>query len=135
MGHCISDRRWYWLRGMMMRIPNLLRRSAPRTDMKDACASPSVKRHQLATLALLGLLSVPGALAGSQSPSGGEFKLRRATIDGGGGEATGGQYFLQGTIGQYDTGGMSDDGEFKLRGGFWTPSGSSDLLLSDGFEG
>lgn len=67
-------------------------------------------------------------------PAGGEFTLRRATIDAGGGEGTGADFSLKGTIGQHDTEVMKGD-EFTLRGGFWTPSGESDFVFRDGFEG
>ena len=42
------------------------------------------------------------------------------TVDGGGGtsQSAGGQYTLQGTIGQPDTG-SSQGGEYGLEGGFW----------------
>jgi hypothetical protein len=66
-------------------------------------------------------------------PSGGDFTLRRSTIDAGGGEGLGGEFVLRGTIGQHDTETMAGS-EFTLRGGFWTPAGPSDFLFSDGFE-
>lgn len=42
------------------------------------------------------------------------------TIDGGGGfsQSADGQYTLQGTIGQPDTG-LSSGGDYRLEGGFW----------------
>ena len=76
---------------------------------------------------------VAGALAGNPPPSGGEFTLRRATIDAGGGEGQGADFSLKGTVGQHDTEVMTGS-DFTLRGGFWTPSGPSDFLFRDGFE-
>lgn len=75
-----------------------------------------------------------GADAGDPPPSGGDFTLRRSTIDTGGGEGTGADFSLKGTIGQHDTEVMTG-ADFTLRSGFWTPSGPSDFLFRDGFEG
>lgn len=41
------------------------------------------------------------------------------TVDGGGGESTGGSYQLAGTIGQADAGTLTG-GNFSVEGGFWT---------------
>jgi len=80
----------------------------------------------------VGVLGV--GVAGDPPSSGGEFTLRRATIDSGGGEGTGAEFSLKGTIGQHDTEVM-EGADFTLRGGFWTPSGASDFVFRDGFEG
>ena len=69
--------------------------------------------------------------------SGGEFELRRTTIDSGGGQSQGGGFVLQGTIGQPDAGQAMQGGNFSLRGGFWTPSQPGqrpDPIFLDGFE-
>jgi hypothetical protein len=47
-----------------------------------------------------------------------EFEISWFTIDGGGGKSTGGQFELQGTIGQPDAGKLTG-GNFELTGGFW----------------
>ena len=51
--------------------------------------------------------------------SGEGFDLSWATIAGGGGTCTNGQYSLTGTIGQPDAGVMTN-GNFTLQGGFWS---------------
>jgi hypothetical protein len=50
----------------------------------------------------------------------GSYQIEWWTVDGGGGlsQSAGGQYTLQGTIGQADTG-SSLEGEYGLEGGFW----------------
>lgn len=93
-----------------------------------------MNRMQRAALVVAGLLLFVVVQAGDPPPSGGEFTLRRATIDTGGGEGTGADFLLKGTIGQHDTEVM-EGADFTLRGGFWTPSGESDFLFRNGFEG
>ena len=58
------------------------------------------------------LLAVTAALAT------GGLSLPWWTADGGGGASAGGEYTLQGTIGQADAGAMSG-GAYTLSGGFW----------------
>ena len=48
----------------------------------------------------------------------GDYKNVWSTIDGGGGQSSGGQYILNGTIGQPDAG-YSSGGNYELLGGFW----------------
>lgn len=94
---------------------------------------PSRKRRRYGAAACLALVLL-GSSATSAPPSqGGEFKLRRATIDAGGQASVAPGYLLRGTIGQPDTGEMAGP-DFRLRGGFWTPKGPSDGVFSDGFE-
>jgi len=87
----------------------------------------------------VGLAVLGVGVAGDPPPSGGDFTLRRATIDSGGGEGTAAEFSLKGTIGQHDTQVMEtqamEAADFTLRGGFWTPSGASDFVFRDGFEG
>jgi hypothetical protein len=52
------------------------------------------------------------------SQSGGDYILDWYTIDGGGGQSSGGQYVLTGTIGQPDAD-WSRAGDYELLGGFW----------------
>jgi len=50
-----------------------------------------------------------------------EFSIDWYTIDGGGGYSAGGEFELDGTIGQPDAGAMIGD-DFDLTGGFWMAS-------------
>ena len=61
-------------------------------------------------LALLLLVSFAFAL--------GNYDLSWRTVDGGGGESSGGSYTLAGSIGQPDAGTLSGGG-YTLVGGFW----------------
>jgi len=49
-----------------------------------------------------------------------QYSISWQTVDGGGGTASGGDYVLNGTIGQPDSGNMNG-GDFTVRGGFWVP--------------
>ncbi len=51
--------------------------------------------------------------------SGGPYVLTWSTIDGGGGQSSGGLYVLTGTIGQPDAA-YSADGDYEILGGFWS---------------
>lgn len=51
-----------------------------------------------------------------------QYAIDWFTIDGGGGQSSGGAFGLQGTIGQPDAG-MSRGGTYTLRGGFWSAFG------------
>jgi len=79
------------------------------------------------------LLVLTSTAASAPVAQGGEFKLKRATIDAGGHTSAGPGYQLRGTIGQPDAATMSGPG-VVLRGGFWTPSGPSDGIFKDDFE-
>ena len=59
----------------------------------------------------------------------GDLSLPWWTADGGGGYSAGGEFTLQGTIGQADAGAMSG-GPYTLSGGFWA-SGEEILLEHD----
>jgi hypothetical protein len=48
----------------------------------------------------------------------GDYKIVWHTIDGGGGQSSGGQYTVTGTIGQPDAA-YSESGNYELLGGFW----------------
>ncbi|MEM7115129.1 MAG: hypothetical protein AAF614_22005 [Chloroflexota bacterium] len=67
-------------------------------------------------LFLLLLLLAATTLVGAQT--GGGFDLSWATIDGGGGNSSGGNFALRGTVGQPDAG-LLAAGDFSLEGGFW----------------
>ena len=47
------------------------------------------------------------------------YSLNWATIDGGGGNSTGGVFAVRGTIGQPDAAGPMTGGSFSVTGGFW----------------
>jgi hypothetical protein len=50
--------------------------------------------------------------------SGGDYEISWSTIDGGGGQSSGGTYIIRGTIGQPDAE-YSEGGDYELLGGFW----------------
>jgi hypothetical protein len=50
---------------------------------------------------------------------GGGYNLSWNTIDGGGGQSTGGAYNLHGSIGQADASTALTGGSYALTGGFW----------------
>ena len=64
----------------------------------------------LATCLLAGL----AATAGAQT-----YAITKFTIDGGGGESSGGKYLVKGTIGQPDASGVSKGGRYTVSGGYW----------------
>jgi hypothetical protein len=64
---------------------------------------------------LLGLLFITSQVA---AQTGGQYDLTWNTIDGGGGQISGGLYTLDGTIGQPDAGQIGG-GAYTLGGGFW----------------
>ncbi len=51
-------------------------------------------------------------------PAPADYEISWSTIDGGGGQSSGGPYVLTGTIGQPDAG-YHGDGNYELLGGFW----------------
>lgn len=69
-------------------------------------------------------------------PAGGDFVMIKSSIDNGGGTATGGNFVLQGTIGQADASiTTASGGKFKVSGGFWARLGeAAELIFKDGFE-
>jgi hypothetical protein len=67
-----------------------------------------------------------GGIALAQS--GGSFKLRQHTVDGGGGVSSGGAFEVSGTAGQVDAG-TSSGGAFTLYGGFWHPEEAQRIYL------
>lgn len=84
---------------------------------------------------LSGVLTVAALVilvGGHSQLAGGDFEIRRSTIDAGGGVSSGAGFELHGTIGQPDTG-RSSGGRFELDAGFWTRS-TSDFLFRNSFE-
>jgi hypothetical protein len=83
------------------------------------------------------LLAAPTALADGSAVSGGSYTIKRHTIDSGGGQSSGGEFSLHGTIGQLDAGPTLSGASFQLQGGFWpgfNRSVISDILFRDRFE-
>ena len=60
-----------------------------------------------------------------------DYQIVRSTIDGGGGQSSGGPYKLTGTIGRPDAGSMSG-GQYELLGGFM-PGGPLCIVQFDDF--
>lgn len=72
--------------------------------------------------------------AAGYSQSGGDFAITKSTIDGGGGESSGGDLSLTGTIGQHDASLQPSTGnDLAVAGGFWATA-IFDLIFKDGFE-
>lgn len=94
------------------------------------------------------LLLLPALLALVPLPTVAETRVDWHTVDGGGGESSGGRFSIRGTIGQPDADEVSmcspDGGSgcvqprFEVTGGFWVPGGAvapgHDALFRDGFE-
>ena len=62
-----------------------------------------------------------------------DFDIIKSTIDGGGGLSSGGEFSIQGTIGQADATTALSGGDFSLIGGFWEPL-NDDLIFINGFD-
>ena len=69
-----------------------------------------VQNALIILLAIWLLMTVPAL--------GGQYEISWSTIDGGGGQSSGGPYTLTGTIGQPDAA-WSSGGDYELLGGFW----------------
>ena len=76
-------------------------------------------RNMLKNGVLTALLGVLLLLSTAQAQNGGDYILEWSTIDGGGGQSSGGGYVLSGTIGQPDAGRMASCA-YHLSGGFWS---------------
>lgn len=79
------------------------------------------RRHLLASI--IGIVSIGSmtVLADTQTESG-SFNITWSQIASGGGESSGGDFSMSGTIGQATAGEMSG-GEFSASGGFWPGQG------------
>ncbi|HET6603807.1 MAG TPA: hypothetical protein VFG21_06265 [Xanthomonadaceae bacterium] len=89
-------------------------------------------RRLLACAACALLAQAPGATP----PTGGDFRIVRSSIDGGGGRSDGGAWVLDGSIGQHDAAVALTGGAFVLHPGLWTPASidPGDAIFADGFE-
>jgi hypothetical protein len=75
-----------------------------------------------------------GLAFATSGQSGGDYELRKSTIDSGGQRSEGGARVVTGTIGQHDASAATAvGGRFRVRGGFWAQSDPVDLF-KDGFE-
>ncbi len=70
------------------------------------------------TIFLAALVSMLTSSTPVYAQTGGSYDLSWSTIDGGGGQSSGGPYTLTGTIGQPDAA-WSRGGQYELLGGFW----------------
>ncbi|HSG17552.1 MAG TPA: hypothetical protein VLE70_14675 [Anaerolineae bacterium] len=78
--------------------------------------------RRLAVIVIIVVILIAGSVALAQN---GEFEVPWYEVGGGGGSADdGGRLSLSGTIGQAETGVLSDGGSFVLSGGYWFASGS-----------
>jgi hypothetical protein len=68
---------------------------------------------------IVGVLSVSITAAVAQLAAPADFDHSWNTVDGGGGSSTGGEFSINGTIGQPDAGVALTGGDFELVGGFW----------------
>jgi hypothetical protein len=77
----------------------------------------------LLAFAALSVALTVGATSAS-APVAVNYEITWFTIDGGGGESTGGTYTLGGSIGQPDAGSLTGGG-YTLNGGFWPGAGGN----------
>jgi hypothetical protein len=70
------------------------------------------ERYKMKALTLLIIVLVTISIVGA------DYSISWYTIDGGGGQSSGGPYVLTGTIGQPDAGYLGG-GNYELLGGFW----------------
>ena len=69
--------------------------------------------------------------------TGGDFALEKSTIAAGGGQSTGGDFIVTGTIGQHDANTESTGGDYALSGGFWIAKitvNQPEIIFANGFE-
>lgn len=122
-----------------MRLADL---SVSLTSMNAACASiPPAMVLVLGGCALMFGVPVTGAHAEeppSNSPTvATALSSQRAVIATGGGTSSGGDFTIDGTIGQADADPLqpSTGGDFAITGGFWfTLAPAPNELFADGFE-
>jgi hypothetical protein len=72
----------------------------------------------VAVLVVAAILTLAMARAAAADTSGPGYEITWYTVDGGGGASSGGDYALDGTIGQADAGSLNG-GAYVLAGGFW----------------
>lgn len=81
------------------------------------------------------ILGAAYAVAGSAQSSGGQYRIDRVVIAGGGGPIAAGSYQITSTLGQPATSTLSG-ASFVIVDGFWAPIGSllGDSIFANGFE-
>lgn len=84
-----------------------------------------MRRKLLMTLLILSLTP-----AVTLMQSGGTFAIQKSVVAGGGGRSAGGNFILDGTIGQSLAGRTSTGGPFELTGGFWGGSAAPVSLVT-----
>ena len=107
----------------------------PKKDGRSGSMRRCLSRTFFIT-ALASLAATATFAAFSQS-EGGDFAIRKHTINGGG-RSTGNEFVLSGTAGQPDASAQAARGGlYRLTGGFWATASLSpdDTIFSDGFEG
>lgn len=94
------------------------------------------KIHGRLGLAALLLAAVLGPAEANEN-----LRLDRGLVAAGGGSSQGGEFRVQGSVGQFDAEPLqpSSGGEFTVTGGFWAglsaaPSPPGSALFEDGFE-
>jgi hypothetical protein len=74
----------------------------------------------VAVLVVVGLVAAAiGTARVATAQTGGGYDLTWSTVDGGGGSSSGGEFTVDGTVGQHDAGTLSG-GTYALAGGFWS---------------
>lgn len=103
----------------------------------DSEQRPSSAVRIAVVLALMLLAAHASAPAGGMRPNGGDLSSGRVVIAAGGGTSSGGNFAIDGTIGQADVDPLqpSTGGVYSISGGFWfTASPATDTLFANGFE-
>ena len=91
----------------------------------------------LARAASIAFLLVSSAAMAEERASGDSYAIERYTVDTGGGVSSGGNFSVQGTIGQMDAGPTLFGNPYGLQGGFWPGLNGPafiDRLFRDRFE-
>jgi hypothetical protein len=87
-----------------------------------------MKRYLLLIVLTILAATVSSVWAQTEIPTtpNADYAIAWYTVDGGGGTSTGGNYTLDGTIGQADAGSLSG-GRYTLSGGYWIAAASVQL--------
>ena len=72
-------------------------------------------KRMIVGLLLVGILALTAVALAEPT----NFAISWWTVDGGGGHATGGDYALNGTAGQFDAHTAATGGDYAVNGGFW----------------
>ena len=66
--------------------------------------------------------------------NGGDFIIKKSTIASGGGFSNGGDFALNGSIGQTDASNSLNGEGYSLIGGFWSNTVNTDIIFKNSFE-